>query len=674
MAEKTPSAQQKLVSAQKAYAKKMHSLANASKPYQALVSQVADEGKNYIRQTERLEDKSFDSRFVEELETGFDSIDRIILNPRTFIRDEAEVVNAGLAKKITAESIVHLASHTQFVHTVDENGNVTPERILTIHAETDVQIYENRFIMTLMKKCALFIEKRYQFIKSHGETFNSDLLLIHATSNIDGARYEVDTRVKVSVPSEDQGKQEANANLLVRLATLRERCAYYLHSPFMEQMKGAKDVFNPLHLTNLLLKNPDYHAAYKLWTFIDNYTNLGITYDVKETEQEFDDAYFEEIYGLVVADMLTLHSHSIKDRKIDHPVTRQKTIRPKVLFTLEDETFHDGRFLYDQFPDHKQEKPDPMALTPDEAKAERLALEEKYKQDIAKKLLLDEAIAAQKAIDMEQETKERQRQQEAAEEAAKKARDEAIHQEVERLAREEWNRRKKQDFERIEEEARLDSMRYVIRRQGKEERQQSDNLSLLDSFIPDEKAGSMMAGGQEPFSNATPFLSATLENLQNQKQPTPMAAKAPLPKETPFLVNPVPLPPSAPISPLLPSIVYAGVAPALTSWVQRQNVPATVSVPTVSIPEKAPVTSSETSKTIENRLKVRILKPIAVTPLPVVKIRVRKDNKEASKEGVTWIRVRPPKKDRIALAKKIKVTSKRNKKVRLSNRAPRKRP
>ena len=101
----------------------MHSLANASKPYQALVSQVADEGKNYIRQTERLEDKSFDSRFVEELETGFDSIDRIILNPRTFIRDEAEVVNAGLAKKITAESIVHLASHTQFVHTVDNTVN-----------------------------------------------------------------------------------------------------------------------------------------------------------------------------------------------------------------------------------------------------------------------------------------------------------------------------------------------------------------------------------------------------------------------------------------------------------------------------------------------------------------------------------------------------------------------
>ena len=153
-----------------------------------------------------------------------------------------------------------------------------------------------------------------------------------------------------------------------------------------------------------------------------------------------------------------------------------------------------------------------------------------------------------------------------------------------------------------------------------------------------------------------------------------MAAKAPLPKETPFLVNPVPLPPSAPISPLLPSIVYAGVAPAVTSWAQKQNVPATVTVPTVSIPEKVPVTSSETSKTIENRLKVRILKPIAVTPLPVVKIRVRKDNKESSKEGVTWIRVRPPKKDRIALAKKIKVTPKRNKKVRLSNRAPRKRP
>lgn len=670
MAEKTPSAQQKLVSAQKAYAKKMHSLASASKPYQALVSQVADEGKNFVRQTERLEDKSFDARFVEELEQGFDALDRIILNPRTFIRDEAEVVNAGLAKKITAESVVHLASHTQFVHSVDKNGNITPERILTIHAETDVQIYENRFVMTLMKKCALFIEKRYQFIKSHGETFNSDLLLIHATSEIDGAKYEVDTRVKVSVPSEDQGKQEANANLLVRLATLRERCAYYLHSPFMEQMQGAKDVSNPIHLTNLLLKNPDYHAAYKLWTFIDNYTNLGITYDVKETEQEFDDAYFEEIYGLVVADMLTLHSHAIANRKIDHPVTRQKTIRPKVLFTLEDETFHDGRFLYDQFPDHKDEKPNPMALTPEEAKAERLAMEEKYKQDVAKKLLLDEAINAQKAIDMAEEAEERQRQLEAAEEAARKARDEAIRQEVERLAREEWERRKAQDFDRLEEEARLDSMRYAVRRQGKEDRQ--DGMSLLDPSIPEEKAGEMLSRGQEAFPSATPFLNATMANLEHQKQPTPMAAPTPLPRETPFVVTTAVFTPTAPSDPLLPSIVF-DATPYVARFVTAPA-PQVTTAPVLTEPTPVVTVSKAPEAMPEDRRRVKIMKPIAVTPAPIVKIRVLKDKETNPKDNVAWIRVQPPKKARIALAKRIKVTSRRQKKIRLSNHAPRKRP
>jgi predicted component of viral defense system (DUF524 family) len=79
-----------------------------------------------------------------------------------------------------------LAEHTEFVRSVDAKGNVTPERILSISTEEDVQIYENRFVMTLIKKLIIFIEKRYNFIKDHGETRDSDVLLIHNISTIDG--------------------------------------------------------------------------------------------------------------------------------------------------------------------------------------------------------------------------------------------------------------------------------------------------------------------------------------------------------------------------------------------------------------------------------------------------------------------------------------------------------
>jgi len=167
-------------------------------------------GDNYIRQTRRIETKAFDDTFIDEMEEGLDAVAKILSNPRTFIKEEAELVQAGLAKKISALSVQHFASHSQYVRDVDAEGNVTPEKILTIHAETDTAIYENRFVMTLIKKCLTFIQTRYWYVVEHGETFDSDLLQLHNKTTIDGVTYEVDSRIKISVPSQDDGNSEKN--------------------------------------------------------------------------------------------------------------------------------------------------------------------------------------------------------------------------------------------------------------------------------------------------------------------------------------------------------------------------------------------------------------------------------------------------------------------------------
>ncbi len=464
---KETSTKLKLSNAQKAYLARMKNLISSSSAFQSLLLEVRQQGKNYIRQTERLESKQFDSKFVDELEKGFDAIDTIIANPRTFIKDEPELVEAGLAKKINAQSITHLASHTQFVHSVDKKGNVTPEKILTIHAEIDTQIYENRFVMTLIKKCSLFIEKRFNYIKDHGETLDSDLILIKSTSNIDGAKYEIDSRIKVSSPSKDNGNKEKNEEILKRLVVLRERCAYLMRSPFMvNDMAGAKDVANPIHMTNMIVKNPYYHAAYELWRFIDSYTDLGVSYSVSETEQDFTQQYFEEIFGLVLADMLTLHSNRVKDRQIENKKVKEKTINPKVLFTLEDETFHDGKFLYDQFPEHKKERTSPMALTPEEARAERLAMEENYRDEVYKKTLVDEEIEKQKSIDIAKEAIERQKLLEALQKARLKEQ-RALEKALEKQRKEEEKRLKEeQEKARQAEQDELERTREQIRLQA----------------------------------------------------------------------------------------------------------------------------------------------------------------------------------------------------------------
>lgn len=467
---KESSPKQKLNHAQKAYLSRIKNLVSSSSSFQSLLLQVREQGKNYVRQTERLESKKFDGKFVDELEKGFNAIDQIIANPRTFIKESPELVEAGLAKKINAQSITHLASHTQFVHSVDEKGNVTPEKILTIHAEIDMQIYENRFVMTLIKKCSLFIEKRFNFIKDHGETLDSDLLLIKSVSDIDGAKYEIDSRIKVSTPSKDGGNKEKNEDVLQRLASLRERCAYYMRSPFMAEMQGAKDVANPIHMTNLIVKNPHYHAAYELWKFVDAYTELGVSYNVQETEQDFSQPYFEEILALVMADILTLRSNRVKNKVINPKKSKDRVVNPKVVFNLEDETYYDGKFLYDQFPSYKKKRYSPMALTPEEAKEQRLALEENLREERYKKTLVDEDIEKQKNIDIAKEAVERQKKLEAEEKARIKAEKAKEKELAKQKALEERKRKAEEKKALLKEQKELEKTRRMVARQAKNDK------------------------------------------------------------------------------------------------------------------------------------------------------------------------------------------------------------
>ncbi len=543
---KESSPKQKLTNAQRAYLARIKNLVSSSSSFQSLLLQVRQQGKNYVRQTERLESKQFDSKFVDELEKGFDAIEHVIANPRTFIKDEPELVEAGLAKKINSQSITHLASHTQFVHSVDEKGNVTPEKILTIHAEIDVQIYENRFVMTLIKKCSLFIEKRFNFIKDHGETLDSDLLLIKSTSNIDGAKYEVDSRIKVSSPSKDDGNKEKNEEILKRLATLRERCAYFMHSPFMAQMAGAKDVANPIHMTNMIVKNPYYHGAYELWKFIDQYTDLGVSYNVKETEQEFSQPYFEEIFALVMADILTLRSNLVKNRKLDTSKVKDKVINPKVLFTLEDETYYDGKFLYDQFPGAKRKRTNPMALTPEEAKEQRLAIEENLREERYKKTLIDENIEEQKNKDIAKEAIERQKKAEAEEKARLKA-EKAAQKELEKQrALEEKKRKEEEKKALLQEQKELEKARRAIRRKARDDRKAKEETiedKPLEDVLPIQEEQPIV---QEPIlEEPTPVIKeAVVSETPVEEAPNeapveePVKEDEPVVEETPVIAEP----------------------------------------------------------------------------------------------------------------------------------------
>ena len=97
----------------------------------------------------------------------------------------------------------------------------------------------------------VYLDGSTSLVANHGETTDSDVLLIHNVTTIDGVTYECDNRIKVSKPSDDNGQREHNAELLAKILRLRDRAAFYLHCPFMRKMVGAKPVHNPLSMTNM---------------------------------------------------------------------------------------------------------------------------------------------------------------------------------------------------------------------------------------------------------------------------------------------------------------------------------------------------------------------------------------------------------------------------------------
>ena len=82
-----------------------------------------------------------DTEWIDLMETTIPYIDNIFRNPNRFIINEEEIVKIELARKVTVESIKHLAKHTNLIQDVDEEtGDVKPSKILNINKEESLSL------------------------------------------------------------------------------------------------------------------------------------------------------------------------------------------------------------------------------------------------------------------------------------------------------------------------------------------------------------------------------------------------------------------------------------------------------------------------------------------------------------------------------------------------------
>ena len=258
-------------------------------------------GRMAISQKRIKSQISFDDTWINVITTYLPYLDKIVRNPRLYMMAEENVMPIQSAKKINARSVQHLSSHVQNVQEIRDDGTIVPNKILSTTYEDTLNIYENRFVMTLISKLVAFVEVRYEQVTENVRSYQTDNLEVN--DKFTWRNYEVDATVELHVKENINDElSRKNEELVEKIQHIRRYLRGFVSSQFFLAMKEARarPVTPPILRTNIIVKSVDYSSCLKLWQFIDSYRQLGVEAGAFEKDMVMDESFADEIADMIL--------------------------------------------------------------------------------------------------------------------------------------------------------------------------------------------------------------------------------------------------------------------------------------------------------------------------------------------------------------------------------------
>ncbi len=396
---------------------------------------MLENGKNTMQFSNRKILKTVDETWVTAIEAAMKPMEEIINNPRNFIIQEEIIVNVALAKKVTPDTVQHLAQHGSLIDRYDDEEGVRPNRLMEKSKEDSWNTYENRFVYTLLEMTWEFVDKRYEAI--FAAMNEEDGAFLKVSSNVSSYHESMNVNLDIRVRQQEDllSTDQKNENIFARIARLHRLLANFRSTRFAKDVAKYGRIKPPLIRTNAIAKNPNFKACHKLWNFILYYNDVGYTIDIYEQNPDISETFMMDIYNSVLFDYLILKNYleNPEDREyhLDKKVKR-KQLKPKFITEIIEEVVDD----YD---------------TPD-VEVRRVLIEEMTKAE----LLQIEKEERRRLVEEKEREMNRRKQEEAREKARleREAERERLRQE-----REAEKERLRQEKERMDAEAKAQRIR-----------------------------------------------------------------------------------------------------------------------------------------------------------------------------------------------------------------------
>jgi len=212
-----------------------------------------------------------DYSWIKVFEEYMPNLDAIVRNPRRFIQSDESLVPIEKAKKISEESIKHLAQNTQLIQSIDNDGMPQPLKILNIYKEETYDLYENRFIASLINNLYLFINMQYEKLKNVdvNNSISKKSIKYNSKTIIDNEEYSANLKINIK---EDKNQIDLKV-VKEKIDDLHEVVVDFKNSSLMKELDRAEPVRSPIRKTNAILKDVQLNKCLELWEILEQLQN-----------------------------------------------------------------------------------------------------------------------------------------------------------------------------------------------------------------------------------------------------------------------------------------------------------------------------------------------------------------------------------------------------------------
>lgn len=225
--------------------------------------------------------------WVKAIEDGLVHVEKAVREERQFIRTNGEMVPIEKVKKVSKNSVEHLARHSNLITHVPENpgDTIIPDQLYIVEKLSDYAVYENRFLYMLLCYLRDFIDLRLEKIQNYRMKYIAEMSM---SKKVETEKRIVSYETKFYEERKDNPyplPDQASKDMLYRIESCQRVVLALLNTPLMAEVAKTPMVKPPIVKTNVLKMNNNFKNSLALYDFVASYKKQG--FEVEEVKTDF---------------------------------------------------------------------------------------------------------------------------------------------------------------------------------------------------------------------------------------------------------------------------------------------------------------------------------------------------------------------------------------------------